>query len=591
MSEIQYRTVSLELEGRAGTDSVTATLSTDEPVQMPYGIESLSHDPGAVNLTRAKNGLPLLWGHDHSAVIGRVENIRIDGNRLRGELRAGNSQRAKELWADVHAGIIRDVSIGYSIDSKPIRHGEVFIVPRWTVYETSLVSIGADAQAGIGRSLTNQKKSGGNIMHEDQIEINEPSDGWRKDKHQERERASEIIAIGKAHNCIELAQRYIQEGRPLDEFKSQVLKQIYRAEPVNTDANIGMSARETGQFSFTRALRAMMTNNRDDAPFEYEASRAVERQLGKKAQGIFVPGEVLQARALTKGTAADGGYTVATDLLAANFIETLRNQTQVINLGATLLSGLVGDVAIPKQTGAASAYWLSEGSDITLSQQTFGQVAMSPKTLGARTQFTRKLLLQATPAIEEIVRNDLATVLAIELDRAAINGSGQNNQPTGILGTTGIGVVSIGTDGGVPTWGNIVDLIGSVEQNNIIGNGFLTNAKVKAKLSKTFTNVTYGEDPVWQPGTNGGGMLGGYQALVSGNVPSNLTKGTGTNLSAIVFGNWRDLIIGQWGALDLLLDPYTLAASGGMQVRAMLELDIAVRHAESFSVIKDAVTT
>lgn len=588
--EINYRTATLELEKRAGSESVSATLSTDSPVQMPYGMESLSHDPSAVNLSRARNGLPLLWQHDHNELIGRIENIHLAGNRLRGELRAGNSLRAKEVWQDVHAGIVRDVSIGYSVDATPIRDGAVFIVPKWTVHEASLVSVAADPGAGIGRSL-DKKKSGGNIM----IETNEqkqegPEDGWKRDKYEERTRVSEMLAIGKAHNCIDLAHRYIQEGRPLDEFKSQVLKAMFKAEPINTDAFIGMSEPETGQFSFTRALRAMMTNNRSEAPFEFEASRAVEQRLGKKAQGVFVPGEVL-TRGLTKGTASDGGYTVATDLLAANFIDTLRNQTQVINLGATMLSGLVGDVAIPKQTGAATGYWVSEGSDITASQQTFGQVGLTPKTLGARTSFTRKLLLQSTPAIEEIIRNDLARVLSIELDRAAINGSGQSNQPTGILGTTGIGVVSLGTDGAAPTWGNIVDLIAAVEQYNIVGNGFLTNAKVKAKLSKTFTNQTYGDEPVWSYDTTGKALLGGYQALVSGNVPSNLTKGNASGVcSAIIFANWQDLIIGQWGALDLLLDPYTLAASGGMQVRAMLELDIAVRHAESFAVIKDALT-
>lgn len=589
MTEIQYRTATLELETRAGSESVMATLSTDAPVQMPYGMEVLSHDPAAVNLSRAKKGLPLLWQHSPNEIIGRVDAIRLENGKLRGELRAGNSQRAKELWQDVHAGIIRDVSIGYSIDQAPVRQGDVFLVPRWTIYETSLVSMGADTLAGVGRSL-NQKKSGGNTM----IETNEheqPEDGWKKDKYDERQRVAEILSIGKAHNCIELAQRYIQEGRPLDAFKSEVLKAIYRAEPIDTSGYIGISEREAGKFSFTRALRAMMTNNREEAPFEFEASRAVEQRLGKKVQGVFVPGEVLQ-RGLTKGTAADGGYTVATDLLAASFIDTLRNQTQVINLGAMMLSGLVGDVAIPKQTGAATGYWVSEGSDITASQQTFGQVALSPKTLGARTQFTRKLLLQSTPAIEEIIRNDLARVLSIELDRAAINGSGTNNQPKGILSTTGIGDVPIGTDGGAPTWGHIVDLVAQVEQFNVNGNGFLTNAKVKAKLSKTFTNATYGDEPVWQPGTNGGWTLAGYPALVSGNVPSNLTKGASSGVcSAIIFGNWQDLIIGQWGALDLLLDPYTLAASGGMQVRAMLELDIAVRHAESFAAIKDALTT
>lgn len=594
--QLSYRLAALELDTR-DHNSISATLSTDQPVDMPYGKEVLVHSPDAVNLTRAKDGLPLLWQHNADEIIGRVSNIRLESGRLRGDLRAGNSLKAKELWADVNDGILRDISVGYSVDEIPTRTGDQYIVNRWTIYEASLVSIGADQQAVIGRNKQNQKIYGGIKMSNDNNNSDhdqQPEDGWKTDKYEERARVTEILALGVKHKCEDLSRHHIAAGTSLATFRLSLLERIGIRTPAICTADpcdIGMSEKETSGFSFTRALRAMMTNNRSEAPFEYEASRAVEQRIGKKAQGLFVPGEVLQARALTKGTAADGGYTIATDLLASSFIEILRNQTQVITLGATMLNGLVGDVAIPKQTGAAAAYWLAEGADITLSQQAFGQVTMSPKTLAARTQYTRKLLLQATPAIESIVRGDLARVLAIELDRAAVNGTGLNNQPTGILATTGgIGVVAIGTNGDVPTWGHIVDMIGTVEQANVIGNGFLTNAKVKAKLSKTFTNSTYGDDSIWQPGTNGGGMLAGYQALVSGNVPANLTKGTGSALSAIIFGNWADLLIGQWGPLDLLLDPYTLAASGGMQVRCMLELDIAVRHAESFSIIKDAVT-
>jgi len=152
MNEIVYRTITLELETR-GKDSVTATLSTETPVERPYldGYEVLSHKAGAVNLTRARQGLPLLWSHDPQQIVGRVENIRVEGSKLKGELRAGNSQKAKEIWADVNTGIIKDVSIGYSLDGKPRRDGNNFIYDKWTVFETSLVSIGADTLAGVGR--------------------------------------------------------------------------------------------------------------------------------------------------------------------------------------------------------------------------------------------------------------------------------------------------------------------------------------------------------------------------------------------------------------------------------------------------------
>ncbi|HQF76409.1 MAG TPA: phage major capsid protein, partial [Syntrophales bacterium] len=281
--------------------------------------------------------------------------------------------------------------------------------------------------------------------------------------------------------------------------------------------------------------------------------------------------------------------------LAASFIELLRNKMLLRRLGAQVLGGLVGDIAIPKQTGGATAYWVGENANVTESQQTFGQVALSPRTVGTYTDISRKLLIQSSLDVEAFVRNDLATVLALAIDYAGINGLGQgSSQPLGILQTSGIGAVAIGTDGGAPTWSHIVDLETEVSIDNAdVGNlAYLTNAKVRGKLKKTFTNATYGEIPVWGKGEEPGfGELNGYRAGVSNQVPSNLTKNAGSNLSAIIFGNFSDYIIGEWGAIDILIDPYTGGAAGTVRVRVLQDVDGACRRAESFAAIKDASTT
>jgi HK97 family phage major capsid protein len=214
---------------------------------------------------------------------------------------------------------------------------------------------------------------------------------------------------------------------------------------------------------------------------------------------------------------------------------------------------------------------------------------MNPKTVGAFTDISRKLMLQSSIDVEAFVRNDLATVLALAIDLAAINGSGSNNQPTGILATSGIGSVAGGTNGGAPTLANMIDLETAVSVANAdVGSlAYLTNAKVRGKLKQTFKNATYGDVPVWGDGN----MVNGYNAAVSNQVPSNLTKGTASGVcSAVLFGNFADLIIGQWGALDLMVDPYSNSTSGTVRVVALQDVDVAVRHAESFAAMKDALT-
>lgn len=601
MNEIRYRTITLELGTRdKDKESVTATLSTETPVERGFGLEVLSHAPGAVDLSRAKNGLPLLWQHNPEEIIGRVSNIHLENRKLKGELRPGNSARAKELWNDVRDGVIKDVSIGYHINGKndkPVRDGDKYIFKNWTVYETSLVSIGADALAGIGRSQS-KNKGDSNMDNKNDLDGEEGlSPAEKFNRKYEREYVGEIWAIAEHHKCLQLGKRAISEGWSVDQFKKAVLDSMPKHQIIDTSlsGDVGISQRDISKYSIVSAVRAMLMNDWRDAGLEREVSQEIERKTGKRAQGLYIPFEALKTRALSKGTPSEGGYLVETTLLADNFIEALRNKANVIALGATVLNGLRGDVAIPKQTAAATAYWVAEGSAPTASQQTFGQVTLNPKTVGAITTFTRKLMLQSSPAIEQLVRDDLMKLIGVELDRAAINGSGASNQPTGILKTTGIGAVAIGTDGGAPAHSHIVGLESEVAIDNadLGALAYLTNAKVRGKLRQVFANATYGELPLWADSAEAGvGKLNGYKALVSNNVPFNLTKGTGTNLSAILFGNWADLLIGIWGnGLDILVDPYTNADTGNVRVRVFLDMDIAVRNAESFAAIVDAITT
>ncbi len=377
------------------------------------------------------------------------------------------------------------------------------------------------------------------------------------------------------------------------------------AGPARPDPNeLGMGPTDLRQYSLVRAIRAAASaasgqqNAWNEAGLELEASREIAKRLGREPQGFFVPLDVqrqaipVARRDLNVANATQGGNLVATELLSQSFIELLRNRMVVRQAGATILGGLVGDIAIPRQTGGATAYWVAEGNAPTESQQAVDQVALTPHTVGAFTDYTRKMLKQSSIDVESFVRTDLATVLALAIDLAALHGNHVTdaNQPDGIAATSGIGSVAGGENGAAPTWAHIVQLETEVAQDNAdVGRvAYITNAKVRGKLKVT-PRVTGTETMIWD---NGATPLNGYPALVSNQVASNLVKGgSGAVCSAIFFGNWGDLIIGMWGTLDVLVDPYTGSTSGTVRIVTLQDVDIAVRHAESFAAMLDALTS
>ncbi len=286
------------------------------------------------------------------------------------------------------------------------------------------------------------------------------------------------------------------------------------------------------------------------------------------------------------GTTTAGGYTVATEL--RGFIDILRNAMVIDRAGATFMSGLVGNIAIPKQSVAGTAYWVAENAAPTESQQTLAQVTMSPKTVGAFTDISRQLLLQSSIDVQNWVTRDLATIVGLAIQQAAINGPGTGNAPTGIL--TAVTASQIGdTNGKAPTWANIVGLEADVAANNAdVGTlAYLTNAKVRGKLKVTEKFATSNGSPIW---VDGALPLNGYAGHVTNAVPSNLTKGNQSASSAIIFGDFASLLIGLWGATDILVDPYTGGAAGTVRVRVLQSCDVALRHVESFATMIDALT-
>lgn len=583
-------------------------LSTTTPVLTRGGPEVLDHNPDAIDLSRVP--LPLLVSHnDRELPVGIIENLATDGQRLRGQIRLGTSARADEIWRDIQAGILRSVSVGFDSQQKRTDDAGVTHITRWTPIEGSLVAAPADMNAGLYRKFN--KRNEVNMSQETETETETPL----SPRDAERQRVLAINATrkrlqGSIEDIDELADEAIERGTAAHDFLKRTFSLMEsegaigpKGSPYSRcDANRYSEVFESDRpYNLMNAILAQIPGEqrngvRVDDGYEREVSKEIARRSHRDPRGIFVPLTGTGRRDLAQS--GSGGNLVATNLLAQDFIELLRNRTRVLQLGATVLSGLVGNVAIPSETAAATASWMSENGTLTESDQTFGQLTLSPHMLGAFTKVSRRMLLQATPAVQQVVERDLALQLAVAIDAAAISGTGSANQPTGILNTSGIGSVAIGTNGGAPTYDNIVGLYQAVAAANADRGalGFLTNANVKStllttpKIGTTFPEFVWESPSANDPAALDGAMLG-YRAAVSNNVPSNLTKGTGTDLSAIIFGNWNDLVVANWGGLDILVDPFTYSASGEIGIVAWQAVDIGVRHAASFAAIEDAVTT
>ena len=394
---------------------------------------------------------------------------------------------------------------------------------------------------------------------------------------EEQVRTSSIYAVCRQHGADDLTQGFIKDGKSVSEVNGEILALISkRSETSNTPIRstdmssneVGLEAKEVKRFSFIRALHALANpadrQAQEAASFEREVSEEASKRYGKPANGFLVPNEVLK-RDLTVGTATAGGNLVATDLLAGSFIDILRNRMAIMQAGTTVLSGLTGNISIPRQTAASTAYWVGEGSAPTESQQAFDQVNMSPKTLGGFTDFSRKTLLQASIDVEQFVRNDLAKVLALELDRAGIYGSGSSNQPTGLTETTGIGTQTITTYG---TFAEYIGMETDVASANADAGAlkYIVNAAARGALKST-EKATNTAQFVWE-----GNEINGYPAIVSNQLANN----------DVLFGDFSQLVLGTWSGVDLTVDPYAGATSGNVRVIALQDVDFAVKQPGAF---------
>lgn len=613
-----------KIEGR----EVSFPVSSETPVERSFGDEILIHEERAIDLQRLENSAPLLLDHDHQKVVGKVVSNWLEGKRLWVKVKISRSEMGEVLLKDIIDGIRDNVSIGYRISEVEENTPGKVEVSRWMPFEVSFVGVPADHTVGVGRSDEEEKpdkvelaeveevkeekreipeekteeikqkteniKERSKTMDEPKIEVKENQIDVLK---KERSRVAEITAMGKEFDCRELAEGAICNDVTIDAFREQVLRDVVKAKAiVDPNPNIGMDDKEIREFSMFRAINAIMAGNWDGAGLEREASIATAEKLGKnfseKGNSFFLPHDVQSKRGFDAsgkvqvrtnewiaGTDAKGGYTVATEV--APMIDLLRNALFAQRAGATMLTGLVGNLQFPRHSSNTwSSWWVSEATSASQNYPTLDQFTLSPKEIAAYSDVSTLLMKQSNEAIEAYIQRHLAMDLAVGIDTAVLKGGstgGSSGAPTkGLLNTTlGINSVDFGssTAASSPTWAKIVQMETEVGADNAIMPdsrlGYLVNSRVKGKL-KTTLQSSYASTPGWLMAADG--SVNGYPAYETNIMPN----------SSIIFGDMRQIIIGMWGGTEILVDQYSQSASRLVRLVASQAVDYNWEHVEAF---------
>jgi len=580
--------------------TVSLAFSSEEPVEFYFGFEILDHSPGACDLSLLNDGAALM--DNHRCLIGKIEAATTDADRVnRAVVRFSKAAKAEEMFQDVIDEIRTKTSVGYRrlamVLEKTENGVDTYRTTKWQPYEISLADVPADSTVGVGRSkdLSNNQplpKTGVKTMDPEELARQEAAAKeaqrvqMNNGRTAERTRIAEIDATAKRFadrvpTMDAIREKAVNEGWDESKFAAAILDSMPEAKRIdNPNPNLGMGEKDLRTYSIVKAVRTIAAGKPLEG-IEGEASREyaklAKRDVGEKT--FIIPNDVMVSakRALSTQSAAAGGYTVGTQVMTGEMIELLRNRMLTVLMGARVLSGLVGNIAIPKIAGGASVYWLPSNGEVTESGQSFGQLGLTPHRLIANTAYDKELMNQSSISIEDFVRDDLMRVCAIEKDRAAINGSGANGEPIGLLSVpSGVGTVTFST---AATWAKILEFETAVATANADSGslGYMTTPAVRGKLKgiQKASALPF----IWEKGSAPGmGEVNGYPAGATNQVP----------LNKVIFGNWVDMVVAEWAGIDVVVDPYSLAKKSQIQLIVTQWADIGVRHPGSFAVSTDA---
>ena len=531
--------------------TVQLVVSTETPVERGFGQEVLSHAADAVDLEYLNSGrAPLLLDHSFEKQIGVIKSVELDqaNRKIRAIVKFGrNDEQSRSVFQDVVDGIRQNVSIGYKVhemerDSSD-GSGTTYRVTKWEPLEVSMVAVGADVNAMVGR----------------QVEV----------KQSEQAKAAEKIrALGAAYKMKGEAEQAIEGGMSVEDFRSNIQSKFSQDMKETQMSDIGLTNKEQRSYSLRKALFALSNPGdrraQEAAAFEFEVSTAASR-----SGSFVVPFEVAGPLAKRDMTTSTDAGAIGESFREGDFIEALRNQSSVMRAGATMLTGLEGTIKIPRQSAiTAAAFLTTEGVTTNEDDPTFDAVTMDAKMLGITSTATKLLLNTASLDVENLIRNDLTRSIATGMDLAGLSGAGTSGVPTGIRNTAGINTVDFAANG--PTFAEIVTMESRVAQDNaLMGSlNYVVNPADYGRLKTTEKATNTAEFIVDRDG-----RINGYDVVVSSQVSED----------EYYFMDGSSLLVGVFGpGVEITVDPFSEANKGLVNITATVAMDIAVRHPESF---------
>lgn len=613
----------IDLEAR----TVQIAFASETPYERYWGIEILDCSAASVNLERLLNKAPLLFNHDTDRHIGVVETVSLGADRIcRATVRFGKSDDAEEKFQDVIDEVLTKVSVGYMINEM-VKESETegkptYRVTNWSPYECSMVPLAADDSVGKGRSLDLEDSPQEEPQQQNpqaresgffNTQIKDPkmektledleAQGRQLaaemgEQKVEQARRDALVEIGvKYSDCLTMedVKRSVELKHSPYQLQELVIERKKTKHSDTSGHNIGMDKTEVKNYSIAKAVRALVTGSWKDAGLEREAAEACGARFGNNMEftgrNLIVPFDVFSARDFNVGTAAEAGNLVATDLRGDLFADVLRNRLALGNLGVTMLYGLGSNLDIPRKTLGTSLAFLVEAAASTETQPNTAKITMSPKRISGFVEFSKQGVIQSAMAVEPMLRGDLLSEYAVQVETAAINGSGAGANPRGIRNVAGIGSVIGGTNGAQLNWGHVVGLESAVANVNAepdVNSGYLINTRTRGWAKQTLKAAGF-QQFLWD---NGAQPLNGYRAEVTNTVPSNLTKGTATSIaSSVIYSSmWDMLVIGTFGAIELTYDDITQATNGMNRLVLNAFIDVGCRRPANFAVMDDALT-
>lgn len=382
---------------------------------------------------------------------------------------------------------------------------------------------------------------------------------------------------------------HIRNGKSAEQFRDFVMSKMETRHTDTSPLHVGMNKTEARRYSLGRAIRASIIGDWSDAGLEREASEAVAKLTGRSPEGFYIPLDVYR-RDFNVGTATEAGNLMMTEMRNDLYVDALRASMVMAGLGVRILPGLTNNIDIPRKSVASTLGMLTEIGSASETQPNIAKLTLSPKRIGAFVEVSKQAILQSPMALEPMIRDDLLVGAALLLENQAINGNGTSPNILGLRNTTAISTATSGANGATVAWGHFVDLESAVANANAEPDrlaGYLTNTRVRgrAKQVQRGTNLDY----IWQSGPT---PINGYRAAITNNVPNNLTKGTSTTVCSATFfsSDWSMAVLGLFGAPDITVDPYTLAATGQVRITLNQFADFGVRQPGAFAVNLDQLT-